>query len=206
MGDQAAHGVEFVVAERGAQGLVEIAHLGLRLHPVSALLVRHDVVLGLVVVVLVLDVADDLFQHVLDGHQTGHAAVFVHHDGDVVARGAEFAQQHVEPLCFRDEHRRTQHVAQVHLLAGAQAQQVLGEEDADHVVAVVVDGGKAGVCGLDDEGQELFRRLLDVHHVHLRARDHDFAHLHLGHLHDALDHGKGVSVEQIVLVGRVEKL
>ena len=48
---------------------------------------------GLVEIVFVVDLADDLLEHVLDCHHAGHAAVFVHDDGDVVAIGAKIAQQ-----------------------------------------------------------------------------------------------------------------
>src|SRR3546814_9736381 len=44
----------------------------------------------------VFDVADDLLEHVFDGDQPGHAAVFVDDDGHVVVIGAEFTQQHVQ--------------------------------------------------------------------------------------------------------------
>ena len=47
-------------------------------------------VLVVVVVVLVVDVADDLLEHVLDGDEAGDAAVFVDDDRHVVAREAEF--------------------------------------------------------------------------------------------------------------------
>jgi hypothetical protein len=93
----------------------------------------------LVEVVFVLDVADDLLQHVLDGDQAGDAAVLVDHDRHVVARGAELAQQDVEALGFGNEDRRAQHVAQVELAPGEIAQQVLGEQDAEHVVLAFAD-------------------------------------------------------------------
>jgi hypothetical protein len=65
-----------------------------------AFLDRQDVVFFFVEIVFVLDVADDLFQHVFDGDQAGHAAVFIDHDGHVVVVGAEVAQQHVQALGF----------------------------------------------------------------------------------------------------------
>ena len=51
----------------------------------------------LVLVVLVGDLADDLLQHVLDGHQAGDAAVFVRHQRHVVMALAEVAQSLREP-------------------------------------------------------------------------------------------------------------
>ena len=99
---------------------VEVGDLGQRLDAVAAVAVEQDVVLGLVEVVLVLDVADDLLEHVLDGHQAGDAAVLVDHDRHVVAvaRGSRL-QQHVQPLRFGDEHRRAQHLAHVELSSPA---------------------------------------------------------------------------------------
>ena len=91
-------------------------------------------------------------------------------------------KQHVEPLGFGHEHRRAQHLAHVEfLLARVMAQQVFGEQHADDVVAVLVDHREARVRGGDHLRDEGLHRLVDVDEVHLRARDHDVAHRHLGH-------------------------
>ena len=134
------------------------------------------------------------------------AAVLVHHDGDVVAVGAELLQQHVQALGLGHEHRRAQHLAHVELLLGVEAQQVLGEQDADHVVAVVLVDREARVRLLDHERDELLRALGHVDHVHLRARDHHVAHLRLRDLQHALDHRERVGVEEAALEGRVQQL
>jgi hypothetical protein len=60
--------------------------------------------------------------------------------------------------------------------------------------------------GLDDEGDEFFGRIGDVNDIHLCARNHDVAHLHLGDVHHALDHGKRIGIEEIALVGRMQQL
>ena len=44
-------------------------------------------------VVLVVDIADDDFEQILDGGKAGRSAVFVHHDGEVVLLGAEFLKE-----------------------------------------------------------------------------------------------------------------
>ncbi len=118
---EAADGVELVVGEIGAEVRVEVGDLGLRLDAEAAVRLGDDVVLALVEVVLVLDVADDLLEHVLDRDEPRHAAVFVDDDRDVVAVGAELAQQHVEALRLRHEHRRPQRVAQVEALGIARS-------------------------------------------------------------------------------------
>ncbi len=170
-------------------------------------LLAHDVVLRIVEVVFVLDVADDLLEHVLDCDQARHAAVLVDHDRHVVAVRAEFAQQHVQALGLGHENGGPQHVAHVELfLSGVVAQQVLREQDADDVVAILVDDGEARVRRGDHVRDELVRGLADVDHVHLSARHHDVAHLHLGDLQRALDHRKGVGVEEISLERRVQQL
>ena len=57
-----------------------------------------------------------------------------------------------------------------------------------------------------DLGQELLGGLVDVDHVHLRARHHDVARLQLGDLQHALDHGERVRVHQVALVGGAQQL
>ena len=92
------------------------------------------------------------------------------------------------------------------LLPGEVAQQVLGQQNADDVVLVLADHREARVPGFDDLRQELLGRLVDVDHVHLRARHHDVARLQLGDLQHALDHGERIGVHQVALVGRAQQL
>ena len=113
---EAADGVELVVGERRAELRVEVVDLGLRLDAETAVGLGDDVVLALVEVVFVLDVADDLLEHVLDRDEARHAAVLVDDDRDVVAVGAEVAQQHVEALRLGHEHGGPQRLAQVEAL------------------------------------------------------------------------------------------
>ncbi len=123
----------------------------------------------------------------------------------MIARGAEFLQQHIQPLRLRNEDRRAQLVAQVDVFLAEQAQQIFRQQDADHIVTLAVHGGETRMRRFDDIRQDFLARVVDIDHVHLRARNHDFAHLHLGNLHDALDHRQRVGVEQIVFVGGVQE-
>src|SRR5579872_2285976 len=201
---QSAHGIEILVAEIGAESPVEIVYFGLRLDAKLAISIENDVGLGFVEVELVFDLADDLFEHVLDRDQAGHAAVLVDDDRDMVAVAAEILQQDVQPLRFRDENRGTQSLAHVEFIARVIAQQVLGQQNADDVVLVLADHGKTRVAGFDHERNEFLRRVADVYDIHLRAWDHDVPRLHLGHLHDALDHRQGVGIQQVALVGALQ--
>ena len=127
-------------------------------------------------------------------------------DGDMVAIGAEVAQQHVEPLGLGHKDCGTQRIAQVERLrVGVVVEQFLGEQDADHVVLVLADDRKARVTRLHDEGDELLGFVIDRHDVHLRARDHDVAHGHLGDLQRAFDDRQSVGVEQLALERTVQQ-
>jgi hypothetical protein len=203
--DEAADRIEILVGEARVEMVVEVRDLGHRLHAVAPAAVEQDVVLGLVEVVLVLDVADDLLDHVLDRDEPCHAAILVHDDRDVVAVGAEFLQQHVEALGLRHEDHGAQHLAHVERIFRVEPQQVLGEEDADHVVAVVLEDGKPGVRLLDHPRDELPGALGHIDHVHLRARDHHVADLRLGDLQHALDHRERLGVEEPPLEGGMQQ-
>ena len=98
MRDQAADGVEALVFEPDAEGLGHALDRRVAADAPGAVGQREDVALVLLDVELVLDLADDLLEHVLDRDQSGDAAELVDHDGQVVAVGAELAQQVVEPL------------------------------------------------------------------------------------------------------------
>ncbi len=93
--------------------LVEVFDRCLRLDAETSELVRADVAFALVEVVLVLDLADDLFENVLNGDQAADARVFVDDDRHVVVRDAELTQEHIEALGFRNEDGWMQPVAQI---------------------------------------------------------------------------------------------
>jgi hypothetical protein len=48
-------------------------------------------------------------------------------------------------------------------------------------------------------------RVVDVDHVHLRARHHDVAHRHVGHRQRAFDDGQRVGVHQVALEGAMDQ-
>jgi|GEM_PF-5341134 len=61
------------------------------------------------------------------------------------------------------------------LVQGDGAQQILGEQDADHLVAVLADDGVTRVAGVKHLAQEGVERRVLLQHGHLSARDHDVA-------------------------------
>src|SRR5256885_15813479 len=85
IGHQAPDGVEVLVRKVRAELLVELLDLGEPLHAEAVVGLRDDVAFLLLEIVFVLDVTDDLLQHVFDRDQSRHAAVLVVHDRDVIA-------------------------------------------------------------------------------------------------------------------------
>jgi len=81
-----------------AERLVDGRDVGIAGNALAAVGERVDAGLAVLVVELVLDLADDLFEHVFDGDQPGGVAELVDHDREVVAVGAEVAQQLVQVL------------------------------------------------------------------------------------------------------------
>jgi hypothetical protein len=165
--------VVLLVAELRAEELVELLDPREREHDVAAVFLRLDR-RGLFLVVLVVDLADDLLQHVLDSRDPGDAAVFVDDDGHVVAALAKLGEQRVQPLALGNEHGGTQAALDVERLAARvfdeMLQHVLRENDADDLVAVVADHRKARVVRLDDRLEQLVGRVVLAEHHHLAAR------------------------------------
>jgi hypothetical protein len=141
--------------------------------------------------VLVFDLTDDLFEDVLDGDHAGHPAVLVDDDREVVAARAEVLEQGIEALALGNEDRRSQHVAHAEAAAVTEREQVLGQQDADHLVAAVADHREARVPRLEGDADQFLRRIIAADHDHLRARDHDVVDTHLGDLEHPLDHLQG---------------
>ena len=204
--DQAADGLELVGRQDDVERLVDRRERRVAGDALAAVGERVDARLGVVLVELVLDLADDLLEHVLDREQAGGVAELVDDDGDVVAVGAEVAQQVVERLRLGDEERRPQQRAQVEVGRALQLQQVLGHQDADDVVAPLLEHRKARVAGVDDDVQHLLERRVDVEQVHVAARDHDVAGGHVGHPDHALEHHPRLGLDQLLVLGVGERL
>ena len=203
-GDQAADGVVLVVVEIGIEAFVEVVDRRQRIDHEQAVGLRSDQRMRIFgIVVFVVDLADDLFEHVLDRDQTGDAAVFVDHDRHVVARLAELAQQHVEALGFGNQHRwAQQRVGAVRAIVGDHAaQQVLGQQDAEDLVLVLAVHRETRMAGFDHALHQFQQRGLGGQGHHLRARDHHVADGEVGNGDRAFHHSQGVGGDQAIGLG-----
>ena len=133
--EKAADGVEFLVAVVGVEVVVEVIDRGQRADRIAIAVVGGDE-LVILRIVLVVDLANDFLQDVLNGDQAGDTAVFVDHDRHMVVRGAEVLEQYVQVLRFGDENRRTQEVVDIEFFGAIdeQPQQVFGQQDTEYFV------------------------------------------------------------------------
>ena len=143
---QAAHRAHVLARELVAQPSLELGERHAAQHPPVALVElqyrRH-----LVGVVLVLDLAHDLLQDVLQRHDAGRAAELVHHHGEVARPPLEVAQLAVERLALGHERRRPDQRGPLprRRMAVQRVQHVLGVEDAGDVVGMSVVDEEPGV-------------------------------------------------------------
>ena len=106
---EAADGVPVPGGQLGTEDLVHLVHGHLARDPELAAAERHDQ--GLVDVELVDDLADELLDQVLEGHDAGGAAVLVDDDGEVELAGLHLAHEGGDPFGLGDVVRRSAHLA-----------------------------------------------------------------------------------------------
>ena len=157
---------------------------------------RRD--LRLLDVELVLDLADDLLDHVLQRDDAGDAAVLVEHRRHVHALGAHAARAcgRAGSVSGTNEIARATSVSDCRRLGGAE--QVLDVDQPDHVVEVAL--ARAGsACGRLRRAmlQVLFHRARGREVDHVGARHHDLARDAVRELEDV--------VEQLALLARAAR-
>ena len=174
------------LGQRDLVGLAQLRGGGGPVHDHGA--VAHALDRALLPVVLVLDVADDLLDQVLEGHEAAHRAVLVHHHGHVRAPLLQLLQQLADLLRLRHEVHGVEDLADHDGLALLEeAQRVLDVDDADHVVDRVLVHREARVAALDDERADLGRGRVDVEGEDLGAGHHHLADRRVGELEHAVD-------------------
>ena len=98
-----AYGVHVLGVDVNAEFL-EFLEIGSARELVFVIAEVADVLLGRLVV-LILDVADDFLEHVLDGDKAARAAVLIESYGDVLLAGAEFLQERSDGFRLGNEER-----------------------------------------------------------------------------------------------------
>src|SRR6202140_701263 len=184
--DQASDGGRLFSFRLAAEEFVEAVHVHSARDDERALAFTHNLRL----VVIVADLSHDLFHQVLDGNQTRHAAVFVHHNRHADVLLLHFAQQIASQLALRHEidvapHDRL-HDADPRFAVG-HLQHVLRVDDPLDVVNVALIFGHPGVVLGSQQFDEVFDRGIRRHSKHLGTRLHGLAHRLAAELHHRLD-------------------
>ena len=147
---------------------------------------------------LVLDLADDLLEDVLDGDDADRPSVLVGDDAKGAALPLQLGEEVVEWLRLREDG----HVADRRLDRGVRAgvqvepDQAVVVGDPAHLVGVVVlDHNQACVTGRDAAAKRLLDRLVGVDGHDRRNRGHHLANLLLVQVEDAAEHPGLAGVE-----------
>src|SRR5262249_29347902 len=158
-------------------------------------------------VVLVLDVAHDLLDEVLERDEPGDGPVLVDHERHVAAALLQLLEERSDLLALGNELHRMQDLPDDDWLPLLeQPQRVLHVDEADHVVDVALVGRDAAEAALHDERAHLGRRRVRVEGEDLRARDHDLAHRHVRELEDAVDELHLALVEDALLAALLHEV
>ena len=187
------------VVERGADQVADGLEAGLAFDLPLAVAGLDE--LGLLLIVFVLDAADDLLDQILHRHQAGGAAVLVDNDRHVVLVALHLVEEFIGLLAEGDEAGGTEQFLQFKLFwlaGGDKLEQILDMEDPEDVVEIpLVDrqageflagdrlqgGGQGGVVGQGDDFGTVDHQLGDfgvvelqdvVDHRLLGGADHPF--------------------------------
>ncbi len=67
-------------------------------------------------------------------------------------------------------------------------QQVFGQKNTHHLTTVVTNNWKTGVSRFDYSGEDLIKRRIVFHHLHVGSRNHNVAYSKFRNLQHAFDH------------------
>ena len=173
---------------------LEVGEHGLGLEEVGVAVELH--VGALYLVVLVVDLAHNLLDDVLEGDEAEGASELVDNDGDVDLAGLEVAQEVVNLLGLGNEEGGTDEGLPTETVAlGQMGKKVLDVEDALDVVDGARIDGDARIDVLGHAGEDLLVAVTDVERHHVETRGHDV----LGGLVAEADD----AFEQLLLVGEL---
>ena len=152
------------------------------------------------VVVLVLDLADDLLEDVLEGDDPGDAAVLVDDHGELQAGAAQGGHERVAVEGLRDGGHGPDALAQRGGGAGRRGhgEGLLDVDDAEDGVEVVGADGEAGDAGAAGVGDEVGEGVVGGKGQHAGARGHEVLGDPLGEPQRPVHEGGGGGVEGAV--------
>lgn len=187
--------------------LFSFAQVGAAVDDEAAVLLGLDI--RVVEAVEVVEVADDLFEDVLQRDDADHLAIFVDHHADTALLLLEVHQLGRQRRAFRHEIRLHAGLAEILLgqaALGQQARDLAHVHDPFDLVDVVAVDRQAGVAGgaqlLDDD----LEFVVEVDAFDFVARDHQVVDRDLLQVQQAEQHVMPVDLAGLGVVGRMQGL
>jgi hypothetical protein len=131
-------------------------------------------------VVLVSDLADELFHQVFEGDDAVGAAVLVHHDGQVHAFLPHRGDRRQDQLASREDQDWSGDVGDASVVRGSDPEQVADVEEPEDVIEAVAAHRVPGVGQVADPLSCLDKAELTGEERHVASRAHDLLHTGLG--------------------------
>ena len=205
---QTADGVHLVLIDDDTQGFFEVIDVHRRGH---APVVRVDLLdVGILPVVFVDDLADDLLEDVLDRDQPRSAAVFVDDDRNVLLVALHLLEEHIGQLALRHENRRTHRLGHRHLTPCSvrvhPPGHILEIDHADDVVRVLPRHRDARIARPQKQIQPLSHRAIRVDRHHVGARDHHLTGQRVAQLEDPVDHPALLRLDDLTVRGHIDEI
>src|SRR6266851_9412669 len=185
--DEPPDRVPVALRQLGVQELVGLVDREPGVHPEVAVGERlHE---GLLDVVLVDDLADQLLDQVPEGDDTGRPAVLVHDYRHVELLVLHLPHQSRDPFGLGHEAGLPDELAHrsPRLALSLGPHEVLGVHDAHHVVDALLVDGDAAVAGRDGDLDDVADRVASLHGDHVGPRLHDLPHDRVAELEDRVD-------------------
>ena len=143
----------------------------------------------LVLVILVVDLAYNLLQDVLQRHDTAGTSKLVDYDGYMYFVLLKFTQQVVDLLRLGYKVRWTNQRLPIELVTLRQVrQQVLDIQDTTDVILIVLIDGNTRIVVVNYAFQHVLIRCLEVQVDHILTTGHHLLHRLVAKAHDAFQH------------------
>ena len=144
-------------------------------------------------VMLVLDVADNFFENILQGHKAHHLAIFIDNKGEMgftLQKGLKLVLQRG---CIRHKPRIQRNIGNIELFRFAfggiiSAQQVFGMNHADNIVRIVAPQWQAGIGRGQHLAHQVFGREVNADGAHFGAVNHHIRNLQVFQVKQAAHH------------------
>ena len=155
-------------------------------------------------VVLVADLADDLLEQILDGHEAGRAAVLVHDDRNLRLLPLELLQELRHPLGLGHDDRRPddRRDRPAHRPPRPSATRSLMNTKPGDVVEALLEDRKPRVFLLAEERPQFADRRLLGNGDDVGPRRHHLAHERVAEVHDALEQPALLALDEPFVLGR----